>query len=335
MVHTSPQAQPRRYRAWIYVLNNYTPSNISYLQQLSPANPLQQSVCAEKVVYHIYGEEVGDTGTPHLQGYIYFKHAKAFEAVRSILCTGSHLESARGTPLQNKKYSSKEGKVWEGGDIPKSLGERATMQKERWSEILDLAKDGAMDDIAERYPDAYIRYYTTLYHIKKRYAKRPSDLQHDPKLCNTWYWGSAGVGKSRRARHENPDYFVKNLNKWWDCYHEEDRIILDDFSRDSAKYLSTHLKLWADRYAFVGEVKGSAEWMRPKHICVTSNYHPKDLWPEDQELRQAIERRFKIIHMRTRWTPDPLANLVREPHGSGLGVGLDDGTRAGDIQMSA
>jgi hypothetical protein len=43
--------------------------------------------------------------------------------------------------------------------------------------------------------------------------------------------------------------------------------------------------------------------IRPKTIAVTSNYHPKDLWPSDQELNP-IKRRFYIIKMAAPYRPE-------------------------------
>jgi len=69
-------------------------------------------------------------------------------------------------------------------------------------------------------------------------------------------------------------------------------------------YMGYHLKIWADRYAFVAEFKGSSRMIRPKKLVVTSNVHPKDIWKDDATLLPIL-RRFKIVRFATLTMPRP------------------------------
>lgn len=127
-------------------------------------------------------------------------------------------------------------------------------------------------------------------------------------LQNFWLWGKPGVGKSSLARRRYPKLFDKSLSKWWDGYQHESAVLLDDFGTEHA-CLGHYLKRWSDHYPFKAETKGGTSNIRPKHVLVTSNYHPRDIWSDKPVDLEAIERRFKIIEMTSRyfvpWLPAP------------------------------
>lgn len=110
-----------------------------------------------------------------------------------------------------------------------------------------------------------------------------------------WIWGGPGTGKSHHARHAFGDsIYLKAQNKWFDGYAGEKIIILDDLD---TPLLSHHLKIWADRYACKAEVKQSTVWLHHTHFIVTSNFSIEQLFADSpEETKEAIKRRFKVIH---------------------------------------
>lgn len=58
--------------------------------------------------------------------------------------------------------------------------------------------------------------------------------------------------------------------------------------------LGHHLKIWADKYPFRGEIKCHSRMFRPEKIVVTSNCHPAEIWDSEDDMCKAIVRRFKI-----------------------------------------
>lgn len=88
-----------RTKNWCWTTNNYTALDLINLTTFCE-NP--------EVSYIIYGKEVGDSGTPHLQGFVQFKKRKDFNWVRDRLPFGSHLERALGSPYQAAEYCRKE-----------------------------------------------------------------------------------------------------------------------------------------------------------------------------------------------------------------------------------
>jgi hypothetical protein len=82
-------------------------------------------------------------------------------------------------------------------------------------------------------------------------------------------------------------------NKWWEHYGMQEVVLIEDLDK-SHHVLGHHLKLWADKYPFRGEIKTNSLMARPKTICVTSNYHPSEIW-SDSGMLEPILRRFCIV----------------------------------------
>jgi len=142
-----------------------------------------------------------------------------------------------------------------------------------------------------------------LIHIKE-YAKLKAsvdlfkvntmEMADSPDVRGLWYYGEPGTGKSRKAREDNPEAYLKSQNKWWDGYTGQKVVILDDFDKGGV-CLGHHLKIWSDRYKCTGEVKGSTVPLQFDKFIITSNYSIDGLF-EDPEMRAALKRRFKVTH---------------------------------------
>jgi hypothetical protein len=263
-------------RSWVFTLNNYTEEEFRVVQE--------DWECRFLVV----GKEVGEEGTPHLQGYIVFPCIKRITGMKK-LSGRAHWEQAKGDADSNVAYCSKEGDVFTRGDKPVSQKRKGEMNVERYERAWKAARIGDLEAI-----DADIRFshYRTCKEIGKDFMIKPDDASETTGL---WYYGEAGSGKSRTARAEFPDSYLKMANKWWDGYQAHPTVILDDFGRDH-KVLGHHLKIWSDRYSFLAETKGGAIHIRPEVLCVTSQYSIEEIWSEDLETQAALKRRFKCKH---------------------------------------
>lgn len=124
------------------------------------------------------------------------------------------------------------------------------------------------------------------------YKSTVAQITDIPELVNEWVHGDPGVGKSKYARSLGP-IFNKSCNKWWDGYAGQDIVVIDDLGLDH-RCLGHYIKIWADHYAFGAEIKNGKIQIRPKKIIVTSNYTPKEIWKDDDQMVNAIVRRFNF-----------------------------------------
>lgn len=94
---------------WVFTLNNWTEEEAKYVSAIS------SKYCR----YAICGKEIGESGTPHLQGYVEFKTKKRPVSVFKD-CTRIWWKKAKGTREHNNGYCTKETFFFEVGG-PKPL----------------------------------------------------------------------------------------------------------------------------------------------------------------------------------------------------------------------
>lgn len=243
--------------------------------------------------YIKYGREVGESGTPHLQGAIVFEEKKSLKQVIKLL-PGCHVEEARSIEAL-LQYVAKDGVVIERGEAPISKKRKGELggekEKCRWKEARKLAGEGRMDEIED---ELYIRHYNALHKIKEEKQEKPAAL--DGELENIWIYGPPGTGKSTYAYTRYPGAYIKDLSQWWDGYTNEETVIIDDMD-PYYKKLAREFKIWAHHWPFNAPQKGKMRVIRPKRIIVTSNYVPEEIW-EDEVTREAMSRRFKLKNIK-------------------------------------
>ena len=235
--------------------------------------------------YLCIGYETGeDDETPHLQGFVMLKKKKSFNVVANPEgeFNNWHIEEARGNPQQNREYCFKESiYTYENGEMPGNGGSKSS---ETHAEVIRLAQEGRLEEIAEQYPAIYLSRLKSIHQVRVE-AMSPLSVH---KRC-IWLYGKPGTGKSRLAfSYEN--FYPKNPNKWWDNYSNQTVVILDDLSTEH-HILGYYLKRWSDRYPILCEIKGSSLYPSYDVFIVTSNYRIRDIF-HDEMLVEALERRF-------------------------------------------
>lgn len=248
----------------------------------------QLDAIQKQAKYLIVGDEIAPTTSQkHFQAYVQFMQRKRLSSVRKLSST-AHWEPAKGDGESNKAYCTKEKLHLEHGEMAETHpGKR---EKERYAQARAAAMRGDLDEIDDQ---LYIRHYSSFKSIQRDNLKPLPDAT---ECTGLWVYGISGSGKSRWARAEfgtNPDdLYLKPINKWWDGYRRQPYVLLEDFGKEHS-VLAYHLKIWADRYSFPAEVKGTTIVTRPQKLIVTSQYHPRDIW-HDEETIEAILRRFKL-----------------------------------------
>lgn len=229
--------------------------------------------------------ETGQEGTPHYQFVVWVKENVRCSVIKKAF-PQAHIEIIQGTPEQAIAYCTKEetrtGEPFTFGELPVKRN-----SKTDWEAVFEAAKLGDMDNIPA---DIKVKHFNNLQKITKHFL-RPTDRQ---SVCGLWLVGKPGQGKTHFARQmfAKGKYYPKLSNKWWDGYQNEEVVVLDDLDKKS-ECLGHHLKIWGDKWGFIGESKGGALASAHKAFVVTSNYHIEEIFGEDSILAEAIKRRFK------------------------------------------
>lgn len=262
-----------RSRDFTFTINNYNEADVSLCEAL-----------ASESSYMIVGIECGDEkGTPHLQGYVYFTNARSFSSVKKKL-PRAHIESTKGSPIDNKRYCSKDGKVlFEHGTCPRQ-GARTDIEK-----TFDKLKSGAnMRSVIET-----ARSYQSIKaaEIYLKYNEEKREWKPEVK----WFHGSTGSGKTRRAREWLQDdiYTCMDSAKWFEGYDKHENVLIDDFRDDWISFRG--LLRFLDRYEYRVETKGGSRQLLAKKIAITCPYHPKYIYYNDEDVDQLIRRIDEII----------------------------------------
>lgn len=260
-------------KRWCFTLNHHTSDDETYLQQV-------------ECLYLVYGREVAESGTPHLQGFFTFKKMQRLSGVKKLL-PRAHFEVAKGTSVQASDYCKKDGDFFEKGEPP-TQGKRSDLE-----EYCNRIKKGEnVVAISIDLSVCYVRHSRGLRDFALL-SQKPY-THHDVR--GKWIYGPPGSGKTRSVHWDYPSLFIKGQNKWFDGYAGEKAILIDDFDKQGT-CLSHYLKIWADRYPCSGETKGGMLHLHHEHLIITSNYEIVDLFPDDSVLCEALTRRFEIVFM--------------------------------------
>ena len=284
---------PTPKKAYAFTLNNYTDDEYSALVR----------ICSTESQYAILGREIGERGTPHIQGYIRFKRSCRFATIKDRYLPRCHIEVAHGSARQNRTYCSKGGDYREFGECPGDAdggGSRDALARD-FVQRLGEGRAGVRA-FADANPGTW---YFSGHNLLRNYLTlQPAIDRGDIRV--DWFYGPPGIGKSRNAHELLPEAYIKEpRTKWWNGYMLEKEVIIDDFGPGGIDI--NHLLRWFDRYKCFVEYKGGMLPLYASRFIVTSNYHPSECFSstfvrfgesvtEEHPQIDALMRRLSIKH---------------------------------------
>ncbi len=231
-------------KRWCFTLNNWTEDQLSAIVREC------DTYCAVAVI----GSEVGESGTPHLQGYVEFKvKQRPLSKMKGAL--GAHWEVSKGSRMDNYEYCTKDEDVKYLKGIEKPIP-------------LKILKD---EDL---YP-----WQSAIVRLVK---EEPDDRSIH------WYWEAVGnVGKSALVKKLCAEYgavicsgksadIKYSIVAYKEAKGVYPKVVVYDVPRTSMQYVS---------YTGIEEVKGgcfmSSKYecgqvlMNSPHILIFSNSEPE------------------------------------------------------------
>lgn len=291
-------------RRFCFTLNNYTSGDVERLSALGPL-----------VKYLVFGREVGESGTPHLQGFVIFNSGVSLRSAKSKIGDRAHLEVTRGSSKQASEYCKKDGDVQEYGTCPHSSGQRSDWDGyKEW--VYSLGRVPSRLEIVREWPSLYARYKRAC--IEYAEAIAPAAVLTDSAPRDGWQRNLAD-DLSVDADGRKITFVVDregNSGKTWfckwalTCYHDRCQILrvgkrddlaycvdidrdmfLFDIQRTQMKFLQySVLESLKDRMVFSPKYESSFKILRrTPHVIVFCNEHP--------DMEQMSRDRYQVIEI--------------------------------------
>lgn len=287
----------KRSRAWVFTYNNW-PDHMDDHWKIVEC-------CEFNCEYAIFGYEISDSGTEHLQGYMYFKDAKTFKAIKDkYTCKRIHLQVAKGTPKQNYKYCSKQGNFHEWGKLPQQ-GRRSDFDELKE----DILNGMSMQEIRIKHFGLMARYQRqiqTLYeYLQPHRTQKPIMI---------WLYGVTGCGKTRLATSctelyapngkKVSSYYISHNASFMDGYEHQYIMIFDDVdSNFLLAYGKKDMLRILDRYEYRVNVKGSHAVFNSPLIFITSDKPPTEIMQSIRMSKSDIDQLMRRVDLTVQLIP--------------------------------
>jgi hypothetical protein len=202
------------YRNIVFTPNNYTEEE--YISLLNH----------HLFKYVVIGKEVGERGTPHLQGYAELVTQMDLVTVKKDKHPRKHFQRRYGSRKEAIDYCKKDGNYHENGRA-KRQGKRTDLNKVRELISSEISYRELLQSYELNYGQLRVadRYYTYL------------EPKRNFKIEVIWCHGATGTDTSYWAENTFPDAYVKEPDdKWWDEYDGQEVVIMDEFRGSDLKF---------------------------------------------------------------------------------------------------
>lgn len=291
-------------KRWCFTINNYDDADQERLRALAPS-----------VVYLVFGREVGETGTPHLQGFVVFATNKRLRGVKSLIGQRAHCETARGTSAQAATYCKKDDDFEEFGQLPGPQG-RTNLYEDFREWIVAQPSKPTARDVAAEWPSIFMRsgrvmeYVDLIYRVdlnvpgefreyQQHLANRLEGEPHGRRIIFV-VDEAGGTGKSWFVRkwmslhHEVTQCL--SIGKRDDLAHvvdESKSVFLFDLPRSQSEFLQySVLEQLKDQMVFSPKYNSRMKMLHHRpHVVVFMNEHP--------DMTKLSQDRYDIINWHT------------------------------------
>lgn len=270
----------------------------------NPRTKDREAVKQWRYDYIVYQLEVGEGGTPHLQGFVQFTTKQRLTALKK-LNRHIHWEPRRGSAVQASHYCIKpvagcSCKHCDGvpGIYPQFIFEDGCLSAnagEKLMGVADSIKRHGLSKTIEAYPSHYLGMNRGMEALATFYSPV---RQWQPVV--TVVWGEAGLGKTHYAMLGPSPYKLATYGRGTDFFgayrpdfHET--LVIDDFY-SNWKY-TTFLQV-CDRWPTEVHTKGGFAQLLAHHHVFTTNNRPSIWYPKvlsNVDRRESFWRRLHNI----------------------------------------
>lgn len=288
---------------WCFTLNNYSDDDIDRINSL---------VDNGEVTYIIYGKEIGDSGTPHLQGFFSLPKRSRLQKAKSVIGSNPHLEVPRNVNA-SIQYCKKDGDWVEFGSYNTSSGKRNDLEDFR-----EAVKGGVLDmkRLRDEHASVYAKYPRYCHEFVRDNYPKVIIENHDLRPWQRHLKTLLEEPPNRRTIIFVVDEVGNSGKSWFADWYQQDsgdtcQILTPGKRADMAYMLQPGLKvLFLDaprskqsafvQYDFLEDLKNGRVFSS-KYESYMKTYEPMHivvLMNESPDMTKLSADRYKVINVR-------------------------------------